>query len=158
MVLADEEGSLDHVVLVIQPNRNLSWNKTKLVFLFLALCLTTVACYFLSLGAWLVVPFAGLELLVIGLGLYMQCCHAHQQQIIQIDANTISIGNSREAGRQTCFPKAWLKIIQTRDLKGWYPSRLLIGAHGKFMEIGKYLIESERETLADNLRCAIQGA
>ena len=35
---------------------------------------------------------------------------------------------------------------------------LFIGSHGKYVEIGKYLIESERETLANNLRCTIQGA
>lgn len=158
MIRADAKCSRHDAVWVIQPNRNLSWNKTKLVFLFLALCLTAIACYFLSLGAWLVVPFAGLELLVIGLGLYLQCCHAHQQQLIQIDADTITISNGREVEQPTCFPKAWLKIVQTCDPKGWYPSRLFIGAHGEFIEIGKYLIESERDTLADNLRCAIQGA
>ncbi|MEN8167330.1 MAG: DUF2244 domain-containing protein [Pseudomonadota bacterium] len=158
MVLADAECNRHGVVLVIQPNRNLSWNKTKLVFLFLALCLTAVAGYFLSLGAWLVVPFAGLELLVIGLGLYLQCCHAHQQQVIQIDNDSISVHAGRQGPEQACFPKAWSKIVQTHDPKGWYPSRLFIGSHGNFIEIGKYLIESERDTLAKNLRCAIQGA
>ena len=158
MVLADADCSCNGRVLVIQPNRNLTWNKTKLVFLFLALCLTTTAYYFYSLGAWLVIPFTGLELLVIGLGLYLQCCHAHQQHVIQIDSDTISIRSGRDGAQQACFPKAWSKIVQTRDPKGWYPSRLFIGSHGQFIEIGKYLIESERDTLADNLRCAIQGA
>ncbi len=158
MVSADAEGESHNTFLLIQPNRNLSWNKTKLVFLFLALCLCAVAWYFFSLGAWLVVPFVGLELLVIGFGLYLQCCHAHQQQVIQIDDNSISIGSGRNGAQQACFPKAWSKIVQTRDPNGWYPSRLFIGSHGKFIEIGKYLIESERDTLAENLRCAIQGA
>lgn len=158
MVLADAHCRRDAAVLVIQPNRNLSWQKTKLVFLFLALCLIAVACYFTSLGAWLVIPFTGLELLLIGVGLYLQCCHAHQQQIIQIDDSTISVSNGGKGAQQTCFPKAWSKIVQTHDPKGWYPSRLFIGAQGQFIEIGKFLIDSERDTLADNLRCAIQGA
>lgn len=158
MLLANAESSCSDAVLVVKPNKNLSWNQTKLVFLFLALCLTAIACYFLSLGAWLVVPFAGLELLVIGLGLYLQCRHAHQQQVIQIGVNNISISDGRKRAQQARFPRAWLKIVQTRDPHGWYPSRLFIGSHGKFIEIGKYLIESERNKLANNLRCAIQGA
>ncbi|MEN8213628.1 MAG: DUF2244 domain-containing protein [Pseudomonadota bacterium] len=145
-------------VFVIQPNRNLSWSSVKLLFLFLALCLAAVAGYFVSLGAWLVVPFAGLELLAIGFGFYFHCCHAHRQQLIRVDADSISITDGREGVQQTCFPRAWSKIVQTRDPEGWYPSRLFIGAHGKFIEIGEYLIESERDTLANNLRCTIQGA
>ncbi|MDJ0807666.1 MAG: DUF2244 domain-containing protein [Gammaproteobacteria bacterium] len=143
---------------MIEPNRQLSWKTTKRVFLALALCLGGVAWYFTSLGAWLVIPFTGLELLLIGLGLYLHCCHSHQQQVIQIDAESVSICDGRLGAQQASFPRAWAKIIQTRDPKGWYPSRLFIGSHGQFVEIGKFLIEGERDTLADNLRCAIQGA
>jgi uncharacterized membrane protein len=156
MVTADTQGGPD-ALLVIQPNRNLSWKTTKLVFLFLAMCLFAVAGYFFSLGAWLVTPFVGLELLVVGIGLYLQCLSAHQQETIQIAEDSIAIIDCK--GRQLAsFPRAWLKVVQTRDPKGWYPSRLFIGSHGKFVEIGKNLVESERTTLADNLRCAIQGA
>jgi uncharacterized membrane protein len=156
MVTADSQGGPD-AVLVIQPNRNLSWQKTKLVFAFLALCLASIGYYFFTLGAWLVCPFVGLELLVIGLGLYLQCLSAHQREIIQIGENTISINDCK--GKQlACFPRAWLKVVLTQDPKGWYPSRLFLGSHGKYVEIGKYLVEGDRNILADNLRCAIQGA
>ena len=156
MVTADTHGSPD-AVLIVQPNNNLTWRRTKLVFLFFALCLASVGLYCYVLGAWLVVPFAGLELLVIGLGLYLQCLSSHQREIIQIDENTLCLTDCK--GRQLAsFPRAWLKVVQTQDPKGWYPSRLFIGSHGRYVEIGKNLVESERSSLADNLRCAIQGA
>ena len=158
MLLTDAECSRCDAVLVIQPNKSLSWNQTKLVILFLGLCVTAIACYFLSLGAWLVVPFAGLELLVIGLGFYLQCCHAHKRQVIKVGNDEISFSDNRKSAQQVRFPRAWLKIIHTHDPHGWYPSRLFIGSHGKFIEIGEYLIESERKMLANHLRCAIQGA
>ena len=158
MLLAHAECSRRDAVLVIQPNRNLSWGKTKLVLVFMALCLTSIGCYFLYHGAWLVVPFVGLELLVIGIGLYMQCCHAHQQQVIRIDAHNVSISDRRAGTEPVRFPRAWLSIVETHDPSGWYPSRLCIGSHGKFIEIGNYLTDSERHLLADNLRCATQGA
>jgi uncharacterized membrane protein len=157
MVLEDAESNQQDTVLVIQPNRNLTWRKTKLLFLFLALCLSAVAWYFMSLGAWLVVPFTGLELFVIGVGLYLHCCYSHQQQVIQVDSDQVLVYQGQSDSPPVRFPKAWSKIVHTRDPKGWYPSRLFIGSHGKFIEIGKYLIESERDTLADNLRCAIQS-
>ena len=158
MLLAKAQSNDHDLVLLIQPNRNLTWNETRLVFLFLAFCVVAVAVYFLTLGAWLVMPFAGIELLVIGFGFYLHSCHAHQQQVIRIDAHNISVVDAREDGPQFCFPRSWVKVVHTGDPEGWYPSRLFIGSHGKYIEIGKFLIESERETLADNLRCTIQGA
>lgn len=158
MVLADVAESNRHaLVLLIQPTRSLTWNKTKLLFLFFALCLSGVTFYFISLGAWLVAPFTGLELLIIGLGLYLHCCSSRQQQIIQVDADNIAIYH-QSLESPVCFPKAWSKIVHTRDPEGWYPSRLFIGSHGRFVEIGKNLVESERDALADNLRCALQSA
>ena len=111
MLLQDAPGIRHDAVLVIQPNRNLSWNTTKLAFLFLAMCIVAVACYFVALGAWLVVPFAGIELLLIGLCMYLQCCHAHRQQIIQVDASSVSISDGREKAPLACFPRAWLKVM-----------------------------------------------
>jgi uncharacterized membrane protein len=158
MLQEDGQRSGDDAVWLIQPNRNLSWQKTKLAFLLLGFCIAAVAIYFASLGAWLVVPFAGLELLLLGIALYLQCCHAHQQQVIKIDADTVSICDGRREKVEASYPRAWSRVVQTRDPRGWYPSRLFIGAHGRFIEIGSYLIESERDLLADNLRCALQDA
>ncbi len=127
-------------------------------FCFWPCVLPLLAFISLLWEAWLVLPFAGLELLVIGAGLYYQSCHAHQQQIIRIDADSISISNGKEGVEPVYFSRAWSKLVHTRDPSGWYPSRLFIDSHGKFIEIGKCLIESERDALADNLRCTIEGA
>lgn len=155
MVESSTPSSRHGAVLVVQPNRNLTWRKTKLVFLFLSACIVAVSSYFASLGAWLVLPFAGIEILVIGLGLYLQCCHAHQQQVIEIDDRTVSVSHGRR--HLVSFPTSWTKVVQSQDPKGWYPGRLCIGAHGRYIELGKYLIESERLALANNLRSALQG-
>jgi uncharacterized membrane protein len=34
----------------------------------------------------------------------------------------------------------------------------LIGSHGEFVEVGKVLVDDEREQLAQQLKCAIEGA
>ncbi len=103
MLLANTHSNGHELELLIQPNRNLSWNETRLVFLFLGLCIAVVAVYFVILGAWLVLPFAGLELLVIGAGLYFQSCHAHRQQVIRVDADSISISNAKQGGATSLF-------------------------------------------------------
>lgn len=145
-------------VITIEPNRNLSWRQSKWLFFFLAGCVALVSLYFASLGAWLVLPFTGLEILIIGGAIYAQSCCAHRRQMIRVDRSQVEITGLRKPQTRKTFPKAWSKVIQTRDRSHWYPSRLLIGSHGEYVEIGTDLIEDERERLADQLRCAIEGA
>ncbi|MCG7946317.1 MAG: DUF2244 domain-containing protein [Candidatus Thiodiazotropha taylori] len=158
MILRDSQNSdSDEAVLIINPNRNLTWQQSKWLFFFFAFCCSAVAAYFYSIGAWLVLPFAGLEILLIGIAIYCQSCCAHSKQIIRIDSKHVRVINSGRVESEKCFHKSWLKIIRNRDPSGWYPSRLLIGSHGQFVEVGKDLIEEERETLAHNLKSAIEG-
>ena len=160
MVRSDVEiGSRStQTVYTIEPNRSLSWRQSKWLFLVLSGCLLLVSLYFASLGAWLVLPFTGLEILIVGLAIYCQSCCAHRKQYIRIDQNQVEISDSRRPVPQACFPRAWSQIVQIRDRKGWYPSRLLVGSHGKFVEVGKDLVEDERNSLAHQLRCAIGSA
>ncbi|MEW8395706.1 MAG: DUF2244 domain-containing protein, partial [Candidatus Thiodiazotropha sp.] len=75
MVLrAPQTSDSDEAVLVVQPNRNLTWNQSKWLFLLLAFCISLVGLYFLSLGAWLVIPFPGLQTLIVGVAVYCQSC------------------------------------------------------------------------------------
>jgi len=136
----------------------MSWQQSKRLFLFLSGCIALISLYFANLGAWLVLPFTGLEILIIGSAIYAQSCSAHRSQVIRVDRTQIEISDSRIPGSLKSFPKAWSRVLQTRDQKGWYPSRLLIGYRDEFVEIGKNLIEDERELLANQLRCVIEGA
>lgn len=145
-------------VFTIEPNRNLNWQQSKWLIFFLAGCVALVSLYFASLGAWLVLPFSGLEILIIGCTIYSQSCCAHRRQVVRVDHSLIEIEDLRKPHSSKTFPKAWSKVVQTHDRTGWYPSRLLIGSHGEYVEIGNNLIEDERELLADQLRCAIEGA
>jgi len=158
MVRSDVQYGSSNTVLIVESNRNLTWQASKVLFLFLAGCIACVSLYFAMLGAWLVLPFTGLEILIAGSAIYAQSCCAHRRQVIRIDHSRIEILDSRKNRLLKTFPKTWSKVIQVRDSTGWYPSRLLIGSHGEFMEIGRDLIEDERDLLANHLRCAIEGA
>lgn len=158
MVRSDVQYGSSNTVLIVESNRNLTWQASKVLFLFLASCIACVSLFFAMLGAWLVLPFTGLEILIVGGAIYAQSCCAHRRQVIRIDHSQIEIIDSRKNSPLKSFPKAWSKVIQIRDSAGWYPSRLLIGSHGEFIEIGRDLIEDERDLLANHLRCAIEGA
>ncbi len=156
MVESDVSPENNRRIFVIKPNRSLSWKQSKRVFFFLAACLVAVGFYFFLLGAWVVLPFAGLEVGLIGFVIYRQFQWASRQQVIEIEDDTVWISENDSLENKIGFPAVWLQIKLNKDPYNWYPSRLYVGSHGRFVEIGKNLIESEREFLAEELRGAVQ--
>jgi hypothetical protein len=49
----------------------------------------------------------------------------------------------------------WTRVVLVRDPRGWHPSRLFLGCHGRRVEIRTRLVESERENLAYALERAL---
>lgn len=145
-------------VLTLKPNKSLSWKQTKLVFLFFACCLFALTLYFVLHGAWLVIPFTGLELLVLGMGLYLQSCWAAQKQIITVDDREVRISSERRGELPLSFPLHWFQIKLLSNSQSWYPNRLIVGSHGRFIEIGSYLVEEERERVAEQLHRLVKEA
>ncbi|MCP3868879.1 MAG: DUF2244 domain-containing protein [Gammaproteobacteria bacterium] len=155
MVESDISPENNRATFVIKPNCSLTWKQAKRVFLFLTACLVAVGMYFFQIGAWLVLPFTGLEIGLVGFAIYKQFERASRRQVIEIENDMLWVSNGAKNCNRISFPIAWLQIRLNKGPRSWYPSRLLVGSHGRFVEIGRSLIESEREILAEDLRCAV---
>jgi uncharacterized membrane protein len=152
MVVRDAIPSTGELIFVLRPNCSLSWPRTRIVLLALLACLTAVAAYFTAKGAWLVLPFAGLEALVLIAGFYLCARRGATREQIRIDEKEIAIDEGGRRLRPVArFPRYWGQVSLVKDPRGWYPSRLYIGSHGRFAEIGQALVESERACLAEEL-------
>lgn len=141
---------------VVRPNCALSWRATKRLLGLFAAFLGAIGIWFTALGAWLVLPFAGLELAALAAGLYFAALAGHTWEAIEINGPVLHIKHGgrqvREVGR---FPANWTRVVLDRDPSGWYPSRLLLQCQGKGVEIGARLVEAERRALASSLRDAL---
>jgi uncharacterized membrane protein len=49
------------------------------------------------------------------------------------------------------FARGWVRVELSRGAERWYPRRLWIGASGRRVEIGAFLIEEEKAELAAEL-------
>lgn len=138
---------------VLRPNRSLSWRQNLAVYA--GLCAVTLAATvpLVAVGCWLVLPFAGLELLVVGIGLYRVICRCHECEVICVAADSIRIERGRRGPRERwVLARTWAQVVLKACPRQWYPSRLLIRAHGRTVEVGRFLVEEEREKLARDLR------
>lgn len=137
----------------IQPNCAFGWTRMKYLFLFFLACTAAVAGYFALQGAWLVLPFAGLEMLVLGLGVYLSSRDSATREILCIDEDELVVLRGRRRLLELArLPRYWTRVSLLRDTTSWYPSRLVLACHGHRVEIGAALVEQERDQLAHDLR------
>src|SRR5512144_658281 len=137
---------------ILRPNRSLSWRGSLLFYFSLLIISSAIAIGLTLLGFWLVLPFAGLEMLALGIGLYVVACRCYECEVISINDDSICIERGRDYPReQWTLGRMWARVVLERCPSAWYPSRLLIRSHGRSVEVGRFLDEPERRRLADEL-------
>jgi uncharacterized membrane protein len=116
-----------------------------------------IAIAFAMKGAWLILPFAGLEMLVLGIALYVVAQRAASWQEIAIDVDSIRVvDHSAKRVQKLSFQRAWVRVVLKEAAISGHPSRLLLGSHGRNVEIGNCLNEEEKRHLVVELRRAVQ--
>ena len=139
---------------VLRPNRSLSWQGSLIFFFSLCLVSGIIAIGLALLGYWLVLPFTGLELLALGISLYVVARRCYQCEVICITGDAVPIEKGIEHPQERwTFSRIWARVVLERYPTSWYPSRLLIRSHGRAVEIGRFLNEEERQRLAGELTC-----
>jgi len=144
---------------ILRPNRSLSWRGSLLFYFSLLIISSGIAIGLALLGLWLVLPFAGLEMLALGIGLYVVACRCYECEVISINGDSIRIERGRDYPReQWTLGRTWARVVLERCPRAWYPSRLLLRSHGRSVEVGRFLDEEERQRLADELSRSLRPA
>ena len=104
------------------------------------------------LGMWPILPFAGLEMLVLGWALHASLRRRHHSQTILLTDDLVRVETrSVERCEQMEFPRHWAQVKLRRAHIRLHPSRLTIESHGRSYEVGGFLNEEERRALAGQL-------
>ncbi|MCO6413162.1 MAG: DUF2244 domain-containing protein [Thiogranum sp.] len=142
---------------MIRPNCSMPWRAVKRFYFGMVLVSVGIASIFAFHGAWMILPFAGLEMLALGSALYVVALRGCRWQTISIRSNSVDIAEGRSGnGRQQTFRRAWAQVdMQPAPVEG-HPARLVIRSHGQAVEIGSYLNETEKLRLAQELREALR--
>jgi len=143
---------------VVQPNRSMSWRQLLLAYLAISAVVLAIGLFGLWAGLPLVLPFSGLEILLLGAAFYFSAWRGGVRQVITISGDQVLV----EAGRhgpetRDEFHRHWARVVLERSPGGWYPSRLYVRSHGRRVEIAAFLNEQERRGLAVELRKALRS-
>jgi uncharacterized membrane protein len=137
----------------IVPNCSLS-TRGALVF-FGSVCLASfgIATVLSFRGFWPVLPFAGLEMALLGWALLRSMQRRHQLETITVSDIDVRIEHSDPAHYvEVVFPRHWARVKLRRPHSRLHPSRLTIESQGRHCEVGSFLTEQERRGLAQRLQ------
>lgn len=136
--------------LVLRPNASLSPSQARLLVGLLGVAMVAIGLGFAAVGAWLVLPFSGGELLLLIYALSCSMRWSAAREVITVCQDKVFIEKGPEGEQRHQFLRAW---FQTNWQPGPIP-RLLVGSHGKWVEVGAFLGEEEKRALAKALQQA----
>ncbi|HTT07589.1 MAG TPA: DUF2244 domain-containing protein [Gammaproteobacteria bacterium] len=138
---------------VLAPNQSLRWEDVRRVIAAMTAVALTIGLAFCYAGLTLVLPFSGLEILALAAALYYCQRRGAAREVLRVDDREVVIesGHRRPENVRT-FQRAWVRVSLYKPAVDWYPSRLMLGSHGRELEVGKFLTEDERQILAQRLK------
>lgn len=137
--------------VTFKPNCSLSASGKIKVVLLLTIIPCCIAIGFSFIGAWLVLPFVGLEIFALGYAFYNVNRHNDDFERISIDGDNLLVERctGQQVSLHTLSPY-WAKLVRHESPNG--ELRLGLLSHGKEIEIGRYLTRKQRESLAEQLQ------
>lgn len=145
----------DSTIISLFPNRSATWEETRL---FVAvICGTTLAIgiFWTFIGAWMVLPFSGLEAALVAYLFYRVCQSTYQRQVITCDSSKVVV----QFG--THFPKrSWTLERERTRLSVTEPTheldalKLVIADTQHDIELGSFLNKEDKELALKELRKA----
>jgi len=148
--------------IVLKPNNSLpAEGQLKLITIILLIVLI-VTFSFVKMGAWLVLPFAGLELIAFLYAFHTISLHSEDYEEIYIDDENVCVEKkSNQTLSSVSFKRYWANITLREVGSGnhfFVKKGLFVGSHGKEVEIGKGLMSDvQRSQLALLLKQKIKN-
>ena len=151
MQLANARESVGFT-LVARRNNSLSPNGRIAVLGSLFLLSFLISLAFALRGAWLILPFAGLEMFVLFLAFRCIARHAGDFESLSIQGDRVLIERwERGEVSRYEFNRYWAQVV----LEAPGPGRravLALRSHGRQVEFGRHLTEEQRSALAGAIR------
>jgi uncharacterized membrane protein len=140
-----------HIEIV--PNCSLSVQGARLFFAAACVVPFGAAAFLATRGFWPILPFAGLEMLLLAWALRVSLERRFHRETITVTEADVSIERfERQRSSRVVFPRHWAQVKLRRPAARLHPSRLTIESHGRQCELGSFLTEEERRGLAVRLQ------
>jgi|GEM_PF-1904725 len=158
-------------LIILRPDLSLSWQRNVQVFLLIALCSLAIASVFVMQGRWLVLPFSGAVVLLLGASLYVFYRRASRTQLIRLSEHSVIIEQGYHRAEQRVeYPRYWSEFHiessaptedsaghKAAELQGIEPGlqhipRVTISSRQQQTELGAFLGYADKQLLIHTLK------
>lgn len=137
---------------VLLPHRSLPRPGFHLLMLLLGLVSLAASIGFWAIGAWPVVGFFGLDVLLLYLAFRLSYRSARQREVLRLAGDDFTVERVGIYGERRLwrFQPFWLRVILEEHPDE--SNRLLLASHGRSLVIADFLGAPMRRELAEALR------
>ncbi|MDE1465184.1 DUF2244 domain-containing protein [Spartinivicinus poritis] len=137
----------------LKSNQSLSWRGNLQVFGGLAVLSLLIAVGFALVGAWVVLPFAGLELACLAIGLYYTAWQATRQQRIWLTIDQICIEKGhRRLEQRYVLQREWTTVQVFKRTHGVGADEVSLCYRNQIVPVGEFLNQADRALLVEHLK------
>jgi uncharacterized membrane protein len=152
---ASEPAPLNYCC-VLMPNGSLSKAGLVMFLIALALPMWIIAAWAWMSGAWMVLPFAGLEFVAVA-WLLLYCVRQNAyREVVWVSDTLIRVERGMGFPQEKFeFHRLWSQILLESAEKSPVSARLILRSGARAVELGRCLTDDERRDVAVKLRQAI---
>ena len=142
----------DNTIITLSPNRSATWQQSKWVIIIMVAFVMIIALAWSFAGAWLVLPFAGLEVGLFALLMYKVSLFTYSQQVIKINAHQITIDSGyRKRTQHTVLVRKQIDIHYWETDNNWELPKIVLCNNETRIIIGDFLNLEDRIILKRSL-------
>lgn len=135
------------------PHRSLTPRSARVFIALVAAPTFTLALMFTAQGYWPILPFAGLEIGLLAWAVRASLRSGLERETITVTQDSVIIRRCNRHGVQSSvFPRHWARVTLHAPPAALHPSRLVLESRGHACEVGRFLTEDERRSIAVRLK------
>ena len=141
------------VRISVQANSSMSWRANLILVGSVAFFSLGLAGIFAAMGYWLILPFAGLELLALLFCLQQTLKRLQLKEVITFDQDLITLEWGVNAPQKRVkVPRQWSRLSFKQSDNPFEVDLLLLLAHNKSYKLGSALGKPEKQELFKKLK------
>src|SRR5258707_6964930 len=139
---------------MLYPHRSLPPRGFIVLMLVLSIVSFVAGVSFVLLGAWPILGFFGLDVLLVYLAFRASYRSARMHEWVRLTEDTLTVDRVAQRGerRRWQFQPYWLRVVFEEQEE---TNRLVLTSHGRELVLGGFLAPNERKTLAMALKEAL---
>lgn len=156
MVLVNQQPQEALTVITLRPNRSLSWRGNLWLIASLSCIALAIGISFAALGAWVILPFSGLEILALSACLYVLAKRNARQEVITVSDNNVLVerGIDRPSA-QWCYERSQSAFHIEKPTRAWSSPIISIRCQDQHLELGAFLNRRDKIKLINTLKSTV---